>query len=34
MMEQMKTKGISWPRFDGADMANLIAYLDSNGGRK
>jgi mono/diheme cytochrome c family protein len=29
MMEQMKGKGIPWPRFDGADMANLIAYLDS-----
>jgi len=34
MMEQMKSKGISWPRFDGADMANLIAYLDSFRGRE
>jgi len=33
MMEQMKGKGISWPRFDGGDMANLIAYLDSGGGK-
>lgn len=33
MMEQMKVKGIPWPRFDRADMANLIAYLDSGGGK-
>ena len=31
MLEQMKAKGIAWPRFDGPDMANLIAYL--NGGK-
>jgi mono/diheme cytochrome c family protein len=34
MQEQMKAKNIPWPRFDGADMANLIAYLDSPGGGK
>jgi mono/diheme cytochrome c family protein len=31
MLDQMKTKGIAWPRFGGSDMANLIAYL--NGGK-
>ena len=31
MLEQMKAKGIAWPRFDEAEMANLIAYL--NGGK-
>ena len=31
MLDQMKTKGIAWPRFDGPQMANLIAYLN---GRK
>ena len=34
MMEQMKSKGIRWPRFDGAQMTNLIAYLNSRGGGK
>jgi len=34
MMEQMKSKGIPWPRFDGAQMTNLIAYLNSRGGGK
>jgi mono/diheme cytochrome c family protein len=29
MLDQMKAKGIAWPRFDGDDMANLIAYLNS-----
>jgi len=29
MLDQMKTKGIAWPRFEGRDMANLIAYLNS-----
>jgi len=29
MLSKMKAKGISWPRFDGAEMANLIAYLNS-----
>ncbi len=28
MLEQMKAKGVVWPRFDGGDMANLIAYLN------
>ena len=28
MLDQMKTKGIAWPRFEGLDMANLIAYLN------
>jgi len=29
MLEQMKVKGVPWPRFDGHEMTNLIAYLDS-----
>ena len=29
MLEQMKKQNIIWPRFDGADMSNLIAYLNS-----
>jgi mono/diheme cytochrome c family protein len=29
MMEQMKAKGIAWPRFDGSEMSNLIAYLNA-----
>lgn len=29
MLDQMKTKGIAWPRFEGQDMANLIAYLNA-----
>ena len=29
MLDQMKTKGLEWPRFDGAQMADLIAYLNS-----
>jgi hypothetical protein len=28
MLDQMKAKGIAWPRFDGMDMDNLIAYLN------
>jgi len=28
MLAVMKTKGLEWPRFDGAQMADLIAYLD------
>jgi mono/diheme cytochrome c family protein len=31
MLDQMKTKGISWPRLDGPEMENLVAYLN---GRK
>jgi cytochrome c551/c552 len=29
MLDRMKTKGIEWPRFDGAQMADLIAYLSA-----
>jgi len=29
MLDQMKTKGLPWPRFDGAQMADLIAYLNT-----
>jgi cytochrome c2 len=29
MLDQMKTKGLGWPRFDGTQMADLIAYLNS-----
>jgi cytochrome c2 len=28
MLDQMKTKGIAWPRFEGTQMADLIAYLN------
>ncbi len=28
MQDQMKTKGIAWPRFEGSQMADLIAYLN------
>lgn len=28
MLDQMKAKGVAWPRFEGQDMANLIAYLN------
>lgn len=34
MLDQMKTKNIAWPRFDGAQMSNLIAFLNSGAGRK
>jgi cytochrome c551/c552 len=30
MLDQMKSKGVAWPRFDGLQMADLIAYLNSN----
>jgi mono/diheme cytochrome c family protein len=35
MLDQMKAKGVVWPRFEGQDMANLIAYLNgpSNKGK-
>jgi mono/diheme cytochrome c family protein len=34
MLDQMKAKGIPWPRFEGSEMANLIAYLNArNGGQ-
>jgi cytochrome c2 len=29
MLDQMKAKNLEWPRFDGSQMADLIAYLDS-----
>jgi cytochrome c2 len=29
MLDQMRTKGLSWPRFDGSQMADLIAYLNA-----
>jgi len=29
MLDEMKSKGIAWPRFEGSDMANLIAYLNA-----
>jgi cytochrome c2 len=29
MAEQMKSRHLPWPRFDGQDMANLIAYLNT-----
>lgn len=28
MLDGMKSQGIAWPRFDGRDMTNLIAYLN------
>ncbi len=29
MLDEMKGKGLAWPRFEGEEMANLIAYLNS-----
>ena len=29
MLDQMQAKHIAWPHFDGQDMSNIIAYLDS-----
>ncbi len=29
MLDQMKAKNLEWPRFDGSQMADLIAYLNS-----
>ena len=28
MMESMKTRKITWPEFHGAEMTNLIAFLN------
>ena len=28
MLEEMKAKGVTWPRFDDHDMSNLIAFLN------
>jgi cytochrome c2 len=30
MLDQMQAKNIAWPRFEGTQMANLIAYLNRN----
>jgi hypothetical protein len=29
MLEQMKKDGVPWPRFEGSQMGDLIAYLNS-----
>jgi hypothetical protein len=29
MLEQMKQQGVQWPRFEGMQMADLIAYLNA-----
>jgi hypothetical protein len=34
MLDQMQATKLAWPRFDGMDMANLIAYLNSLPGGK
>jgi mono/diheme cytochrome c family protein len=34
MLASMKAKGTPWPRFDGHDMSDLIAYLNSGTGSK
>jgi mono/diheme cytochrome c family protein len=31
MLEQMKSKGVTWPRFDAREMSDLIAHLNSPG---
>ena len=31
MLEQMTAKGVRWPRFDGREMSDLIAWLNSSG---
>lgn len=33
MLEQMRTKNIPWPHFDGSQMADLIAYLNASGAK-
>jgi cytochrome c551/c552 len=33
MLDLMKAKGIAWPRFEGAQMSDLIAFLNSGSGR-
>lgn len=30
MLDQMKAKGLAWPRFEGTQMADLIAYLNTS----
>jgi cytochrome c551/c552 len=34
MLELMRKRGTPWPRFNGREMADLIAYLNSGGGSK
>jgi cytochrome c551/c552 len=34
MLEAMTKRGTPWPRFDGTEMADLIAYLNSGGSAK
>ncbi|HXP88394.1 MAG TPA: c-type cytochrome [Bryobacteraceae bacterium] len=34
MLDQMRAKKLTWPRFEGPEMANLIAYLNSLHGGK
>jgi mono/diheme cytochrome c family protein len=34
MLDGMKAKKISWPRFEGSQMSDLIAFLSSDSGRK
>jgi mono/diheme cytochrome c family protein len=34
MMEQMNSMYIAWPRFEGTQMADVIAYLNSGGRKK
>jgi cytochrome c551/c552 len=29
MLNEMKSEGVAWPRFEGSQMADLIAYLNS-----
>jgi len=33
MEQEMKKKGMSWPQLNAADMANLVAYIQSIGGK-
>jgi mono/diheme cytochrome c family protein len=33
MLDRMRAKGIPWPRFEGAQMSDLIAFLNSGSGR-
>ena len=33
MLDQMKAKGIPWPRFEGAQMSDLITFLNSTKGK-
>jgi mono/diheme cytochrome c family protein len=33
MLDRMRAKGIPWPRFDGTQMSDLIAFLNSGSGK-